>query len=65
MAFFRYIDDELQIAPNFVCAPTFTLLKEDKDTYTFPMDGWYWFDTTENACNFFNIDPTPYIPTDV
>jgi hypothetical protein len=36
---------EWLFAPNFVYAPTYTLLKEDKDTYTYPVDGWTWYDT--------------------
>jgi hypothetical protein len=27
-----------------VYAPTYTLLKEDKDTYIYPVDGWTWYD---------------------
>ena len=29
-------------APNFVYAPNYTLEKELKDTYTYPIDGWIW-----------------------
>lgn len=36
-------------APNFVYAPTYELLVEQKDTYTYPMDGWYWFDETPTS----------------
>ena len=39
-------------APNFVYGPTFELRKELKDTYTYPVEGWTWYDqqpyTTEN-----------------
>ena len=34
-----------EFAPNFIYAPTYTLLREDKDTYTYPVDGWVWYDT--------------------
>ena len=37
--------NEWEFAPNFVYAPTYTLLKEEKDTYTYPVDGWTWYDT--------------------
>jgi hypothetical protein len=40
-------------APNFVYAPTYTLLRADHATYTYPMDGWYWFDTLRQAEAFF------------
>jgi hypothetical protein len=31
-------------APNFVYGFNFELLKENKDTYTYPVDGWTWYD---------------------
>lgn len=43
--------------PNAVYAPTFTLLKEDKDTYTYPVEGWIWFDTEEEARAYFGLPP--------
>jgi|688.fasta_scaffold01323_15 hypothetical protein len=27
----------------------FYLTKEEKDNYTYPVDGWYWFDSIEDA----------------
>jgi hypothetical protein len=39
-----------------VRAPDYDLFVEDKDSYTYPtQDGWYWFDTLEEAEKFFNI----------
>lgn len=52
MAFYKKDGDVLLIAPNFVYAPTFTLLAEDQTTYTYPQDGWHWFDTEEEARAF-------------
>ena len=43
--------NDWEFAPNFVYAPTYTLLKEEKDTYTYPVDGWTWYD----------IEPQPYL----
>lgn len=37
-------EGEWMYAPNFVYAPDYTLLKEEKDTYTYPVDGWTWYD---------------------
>ena len=42
--FYKLEDEIWQYAPNFVYAPTYTLLKEEKDTYTYPVDGWTWYD---------------------
>jgi hypothetical protein len=51
----------LLVADNFVYAPTFTLRADLHETYTYPMDGWYWFDTEEEAHNA--LDPVPSPPT--
>lgn len=40
---------ELLHGPNFVYGPDFTLLRELKDTYSYPVNGWSWFDTFEQA----------------
>lgn len=57
MSFFKNDDGLLLEGPNAVYAPTFTLLKEDKDIYTYPTDGWYWFDSEDEAREFFNLPP--------
>jgi hypothetical protein len=31
-------------APNFVDHPNYTLNKENKDDYEYPIDGWTWYD---------------------
>jgi hypothetical protein len=41
-----------------VIAPGFELLRSAKDSYTYPAEGWYWFDSLELACGFFNV-PVP------
>jgi hypothetical protein len=58
MSFFKNIDGSLDIAPNFVLNKDYELVKESKDTYEYPVDGWYWFDTEVEAYEFFNI-PLP------
>lgn len=41
-------------APNFVYGPSYTLLRDEKDTYTYPTDGgWYWYDNEADAIKFF------------
>lgn len=43
--FYRQNEDlTWEYAPNFVYAPDYTLLKEEKDTYEYPIDGWIWYD---------------------
>ena len=36
-------EEQWMHAPNFVYAPDYTLLKEEKDTYEYPIDGWIWY----------------------
>jgi hypothetical protein len=42
--FYKLEDENWLYAPNFVQAPDYTLLKEEKDTYEYPIDGWIWYD---------------------
>ena len=49
MSFYKRDGEELLVAPNFVRAPTFDLFAEDKDTYTYPVEGWTWYDTLDQA----------------
>ena len=49
MAFYKREGEDLQIAPNFVYAPGYTLEKETREENTYPVDGWYWFDTLDEA----------------
>lgn len=48
-------DGSWEYAPNFVYAPNFTLLKEEKDSYNYPVEGWSWLDT----------EPVGYFITDI
>jgi hypothetical protein len=58
--FYRLEGETLSHAPNFVYTPEFALIKEDKDEYIlldiFPMDGWYWFDSDNEAYAFFGLE---------
>ena len=54
MAFYK-LEEELLCAPNIVCGTGIVLMKEDKDTYEYPIDGWYWFDSEDIAREFFGL----------
>lgn len=41
--FYSISNGQIQYAPNFVYGPDYTLLSEDKDTYTYPVNGWTWY----------------------
>ena len=53
MGFFKKDIDSILVGENVVFSPSVTLKVEDKDLYTYPQDGWYWFDTFDEALQFF------------
>ena len=57
--FYKKENQELLHGPNFVIFPTGEELNIDlKDTYTYPIYDWYYFDSEEDARIFFNL-PLP------
>ena len=61
---FYKLDGDLLYAPQFILSSSYELVSEMKDSYQYPVDGWYWFDTLEEACVQFNLDPQSYLPRD-
>ena len=53
MGFYKKVDNDILTGENFVFSPVVTLKAEDKDSYVYPQDGWYWFDTFDEALVFF------------
>lgn len=53
MGFFKKDIDSILVGESAVFSPSVTLKVEDKDLYTYPQDGWYWFDTFDDALQFF------------
>jgi hypothetical protein len=53
--FYKYQDDQLLYAPNYVEGQGYVLISEYKDQHEYPIDGWYWFESEEEANQFFNI----------
>jgi len=45
----------LNHAPNFVVSSLYELRRENKDAYQYPVYGWFWFDSEEEAKAFFDI----------
>ena len=62
MPFYKNDNGELLKAENWVHGPDFELLLEQKDTYTYPVNGWMWYDDDEAAYTAFGI--TPPVPDD-
>ena len=52
--FYKKIDDQVMYAPNYVESNGFVLVKEEKDNYEYPIDGWVWFDSEEEANSKLN-----------
>jgi hypothetical protein len=38
------VDNKWWWAPTAVYSPAFTIKRELKDTYEYPVDGWTWYD---------------------
>ena len=51
--FFKKENEELINGGELISTPFVTLTKETKDSYEYPQDGWYWFDTFDEALQFF------------
>lgn len=56
---FYRCEEILMHGPTAVHGPSFNLLREEKDLYTYPVEGWYWFDSEEEAKEFFGLPPKP------
>ena len=54
--FYKLIDEKNYIFGSEVLSAEYQLLTEDKDTYTYPIDGWYWFNSEEEAKVFFGLN---------
>jgi len=53
---FYRLTDRLSYATTAVYAPNITLLADDRDTYSFPVEGWYWFGSLLEAEQFFDVN---------
>jgi hypothetical protein len=61
--FYKTQDGEVYYGPNFVVSATYELYKEFKDSYEYPIDGWYWFEDEDEAYLFFNIEKPIELPS--
>jgi hypothetical protein len=41
-------------APNFIYGPDFELLKDQKDSYLYPVNGWVWAESLSASKSWFN-----------
>ena len=56
--FYKNEDGLLVHGPNYVVGlyGSTELHRETKDQHTYPVQGWYWFDSEEEAKVFFNLN---------
>lgn len=54
--FYKFEEQLLRFAPNAVYAPNFTLFISERETYTYPVAGWLYFNTTEEAEAYFQLN---------
>ena len=47
--FYKIENGELLYAPNAVLNKNYTLFREEHDTYTYPVYGWSWFNSLQEA----------------
>ena len=60
--FYKQENGNIMCATKIVDAPAYTLIAENKDDYTYPIDGWHWFNSEEEAYISFGI-PIPNQPS--
>jgi hypothetical protein len=56
---FYKTDGGLLFGPNFVLNANYELTRETHEQHVYPVDGWYWFDSEDQARQFFNLPATP------
>jgi len=60
--FYKLEENNLLFGPNFVLNENYSLRRESYDTNTYPIDGWYWFDSEDEARIFFELPPREIEP---
>lgn len=51
--FYKKEETEILYAPNIVNGPNYMLVLADKDEYDYPVDGWIYADSFDEAINIF------------
>ncbi len=55
MGFYKKDNEQILEGENCIFTPNISMTKETKDDFTYPIEGWYWFDTKEEAYGFFGV----------
>ena len=59
--FYKKENDQLYYAPNIIEGDGYVLVAQDKDQYEYPIDGWTWFDSEEEAKALLPVYEEPII----
>lgn len=65
--FYKNDNGFLCYGQNYVLSGSYNLYKEQKNEYQYPVYGWYWFDSEDEARQFLNLpkpifNPLPLFP---
>lgn len=52
--FYKY-EEPFLLNGKWVLDAEYELHAKEKDEYNYPVYGWYWFDSREEALEFFNV----------
>ena len=47
--FYKNDNGAILFGPNFVLNANYELRRETHDQHTYPVDGWHWFDSEDQA----------------
>jgi hypothetical protein len=53
--FYKNDNGEVLFGPNFVLNASYELRRETHEQHTYPVDGWFWFDSEEEARQSFDL----------
>lgn len=63
--FYKKENNEINYAPNYVEGQGYALFAIDKATYEYPVDGWIWAQSEEDAISYFETANETVAPFDV
>ena len=58
--FYKLEENILLYSDGSLYNKNYELHQNLKDTYDYPIDGWYWFSSLEDACNYYKLDINNY-----
>jgi len=53
--FYKLLEDGTVSYGQFVQSVDYELISDFHNDYTYPIDGWYWFDNVTDAESYFGI----------